>query len=135
METLLVKLVTHPKVIKNSSYSKYGATILSHEEQNVQDLRQKEFVFCVSNELVILTTIHEVMCFYNYDLQQTMQLGVLPGTDALAAAAPGAARAIASPSSVRKQLPLKSTASSKQEQMNETLKGIQEVQKMLVDRL
>ena len=70
----------NPKIIKNSSYSKYGATILNHEEHNVQELQQKEFVFCVSNELVILTTIHEVMCFYNYDLHQTMQFGVLPGS-------------------------------------------------------
>ena len=77
----------NPKLIKNSTYSKYGATILSHEEHNVQDLRQKEFVFCVSNELVILTTIHEVMCFYNYDLQQTVQLGLIPGADASGTAA------------------------------------------------
>lgn len=68
----LIDPTLNPKLIKNSTYSKYGATILNHEQQNVQELQQKEFVFCVSNELVILTTIHEVMCFYNYDLQQTM---------------------------------------------------------------
>jgi len=62
------------------------------------------------------------MCFYNYDLQQTMQLGVLPGADTLAAAAPGAPRTSASsPTTIRKQ-PIKSSApSTKQEQMNEIM--------------
>jgi len=52
-----------------------------------------------------------------------MQLGVLPGPDVPAAAAPGAARAgLASPSSVRKQS-IKSPATSKQEQMNEIMQN------------
>jgi hypothetical protein len=37
-------------------------------EHGAQDLQSKEYVFCVSNEKIILSAVNEVICYYNYSL-------------------------------------------------------------------
>lgn len=56
------------KAIQKSSYSKYGGTILNHEQYDLHEMRKKEMVFCVANEATILSTVQEVLSYYNLDL-------------------------------------------------------------------
>ena len=39
-----------------------------HNHYKLQDIHAKEFEFGVQNEKLILTTLNEVICYYNYDL-------------------------------------------------------------------
>ena len=40
----------------------------SKEQLNLQEMQQKEYDFCIQNEQSILSTINEIMCFYNFDI-------------------------------------------------------------------
>ena len=60
-----------PNKNNQSQYSKFGGAIDGQEQYKLQDLQSKEFVFCVSNEQLILTTIRLVMGVYNDDYNPT----------------------------------------------------------------
>ena len=41
-------------------------------------MQQKEFVFCLQNEQIIINTINELMLFYNYDIENRPNQNVDP---------------------------------------------------------
>ena len=68
---------------KVSSSSKKYSSVTSEqnnyrEQYKLQDLQTKEYMFCVSNEKVILGAINQVICFYNYNNGQVSSPGVTP---------------------------------------------------------
>jgi len=59
----------HPSLQPNKNnqgqYSKFGGAIDGQEQYKLQDLQSKEFVFCVSNEQLILSAINVLIGYYN----------------------------------------------------------------------
>ena len=60
-----------PKKSNQGQYSNLGGAIDGQEQYKLQDLQSKEFVFCVSNEQLILETVNVVIGVYNDDLNPT----------------------------------------------------------------